>query len=106
LDGPLHGGARPSSRGTDEGCCPVAVGVDGGPTRCTWMRQSSWRDVGLGGRPEAAGGIEVFTAESGWCWLRARQRRHLRIARVNDWSLTDGDRRCRKEDATPMQSAT
>jgi hypothetical protein len=32
-NGPLHDGARRSSRGTDEGCHPVAVGVDGGSTR-------------------------------------------------------------------------
>jgi hypothetical protein len=42
LDGLLHGGAHWSSRGTDVGCHPVAVDMDGGLTRCVRTRRSSW----------------------------------------------------------------
>jgi hypothetical protein len=44
----------------------VAVGADGGPTRCAWTRQSSWRRRRA---RRAAGGVEVFTEESGRCRL-------------------------------------
>jgi hypothetical protein len=63
-------------------------------------------DVGPRGLPEAAGGVEVFTAESGRHRLRARWRRGLRTARVDGWSLADGDRRCGEEDSTLRQLAT
>jgi hypothetical protein len=58
-------------------------------------------DVRLEGRPEVAGGVEVFTVESGRRQLWARRRIGLRMAQVNGWSLADGDRRCGKEDTTP-----
>jgi hypothetical protein len=63
-------------------------------------------DVRPDGRSEAAGGVEVFTVESVRRRLWARQRIGLRMARVDGWSLADGDRWCGKEDATPRQSAT
>jgi hypothetical protein len=102
-DGPLHGGVHRSSRGADEGCRLVAVGVDGGPMRCVRTRWSSWRRRQA---RRAAGGVEVFTVKSGRRRLQARRRRGLRTARVDGWSLADGDRHCGKEDATPRQSVT
>jgi hypothetical protein len=41
----------------------VAVGADGGPTRCARTRQSSWQRRRA---RRVAGGVEVLTEERGW----------------------------------------
>jgi hypothetical protein len=99
----------------------VRVGKVGAPMRGAAWWSSAWMvgrhgargrgearggDVGPGWRPEATGGVEVFTAESGRRWLRARERRGLRMAQVDGWSLADGDQGCGKEEATLRQSVT
>jgi hypothetical protein len=63
-------------------------------------------DVGPRGRPEVAGGVEVFTVESGRRRLQARRHRGLRTARVDGWWFADGNRRCEKEDAMLRQLMT